>query len=137
MTSLTKKTKIWCNNALSRRFGKYSFKENNENDMTFVVWAGIVFRPRLWQFSAHWRSLAGKSIVICIHKIDTPQPKSCYSIESFLLCSPWLYLFLSWGPKKLAFQPKSMFVCNLFVRVFLVWVSVTIQKDSSSKLAKT
>ena len=26
MKSLTQKTKIWCNNALSRRFGKYSFQ---------------------------------------------------------------------------------------------------------------
>ena len=36
----------------------FKFKENNENDMTFVVWAGTVFGPRLWQLSARRRSLA-------------------------------------------------------------------------------
>ena len=34
----------------------FKFKENNENDMTFVVWAGTVFGPRLWQLSARRRS---------------------------------------------------------------------------------
>ena len=34
------------------------FKENNENDMTFVVWAGTVFGPRLWQLSVRRRLLA-------------------------------------------------------------------------------
>ena len=28
LKSLTQKTKIWCNNAVSRRFGKYSFHHN-------------------------------------------------------------------------------------------------------------
>ena len=28
-------------------------KENNENDMTLVVWAITVFGPRLWPLSAH------------------------------------------------------------------------------------
>ena len=37
----------------------FKFKENNENDMTFVVWAGTVFGPHLWQLSARSRSLAG------------------------------------------------------------------------------
>ena len=36
------------------------FKENNENDMTFVVWAGSFFGPRLWQLSVCRRYLAGK-----------------------------------------------------------------------------
>ena len=27
-------------------------KENNENDMTSVVWAGTVFSPRVWPLSA-------------------------------------------------------------------------------------
>ena len=35
------------------------FKENNENDMTFVVWSGNAFGPRLWQLSARRRSFAG------------------------------------------------------------------------------
>jgi hypothetical protein len=33
-------------------------KENNENDMTSVVWAGTVFGPRLWPLSARRHSLA-------------------------------------------------------------------------------
>ena len=30
----------------------FKFKENNENDMTFVVWASTVFGPRVWPLSA-------------------------------------------------------------------------------------
>ena len=30
----------------------FGFKENNENDMTFVVWASTVFGPRVWPLSA-------------------------------------------------------------------------------------
>ena len=30
MKSLTQKTKIWCNNALSRKFGRYSFLEGGK-----------------------------------------------------------------------------------------------------------
>ena len=34
-------------------------KENNENVMTSTVWAGNVFLPNLWPFSARRHSLAG------------------------------------------------------------------------------
>jgi hypothetical protein len=50
------------------------FKENNENDMTFVAWAGTVFGPRLWQLSACLRSLAGTN-TLCgmnLSKIVSP-----------------------------------------------------------------
>ena len=34
----------------------------------FVVWAGTVFGPRLWQLSARWRSLAGTIVRQCDRK---------------------------------------------------------------------
>jgi hypothetical protein len=36
-------------------------KENNENDMTSVVWASTVFGPRLWPLSVRCHSLAAIS----------------------------------------------------------------------------
>ena len=45
------------NNITTSTFGLKS-KENNENDMTSVVWAGTVFGPRLWPLSARRHSLA-------------------------------------------------------------------------------
>ena len=50
-------------------------KENNENDMTSVVWAGTVFGPHLWPISmsslAHWskgqRSLFFHEVVFVCH----------------------------------------------------------------------
>ena len=40
--------KNWGHNVVTRRFGKYSFKENNENDMTFCYFSCLgwyCFRP--------------------------------------------------------------------------------------------
>ena len=45
------------NNITISTFGLKS-KENNENDMTSVVWAGTVNGPRLWPLSARHHSLA-------------------------------------------------------------------------------
>ena len=45
------------NNITTSTFGLKS-KENNENDMTLVVWAGTVFGPCLWLLSACRHSLA-------------------------------------------------------------------------------
>ena len=36
LKSLTQKTKIWCNNALSRKFGRYSFQQKH----VFSTWNG-------------------------------------------------------------------------------------------------
>ena len=47
----------------------FKFKENNENDMTFVVWAVIVFGPRVWPLSTrrHYvlRALKGQIPNFC------------------------------------------------------------------------
>ena len=37
----------------------FYLRENNENDMTLVVWAVVVFGPRVWSLSARHHLLAG------------------------------------------------------------------------------
>ena len=54
----------------------FKFKENNENDMTFVVWAVIVFGPRVWQLSARCHYvLRGTNLRWRFRKILWPSQK--------------------------------------------------------------
>jgi hypothetical protein len=52
------------------------FKENNGNDMTYVVWAGTVFGPRLWQLSARRHSLAGTNTLCVMNLSEIVSPSN-------------------------------------------------------------
>ena len=45
-------------------FSPQKSKENNENDMTSVVWAGTVFGPCLWPLSARRHSFTVQYTII-------------------------------------------------------------------------
>ena len=57
------------------------FRENNENDMTSVVWAGTAFGPRLWPLSACRHSLADRTFSYFLFKFkenNENDMKFCY-----------------------------------------------------------
>ena len=74
----------------------FKFKENNENDMTFVVWAVIVFGPRVWQLSARCHYvLRGTNLRWRFRKILWPSQKY---IKFYLNKEP-VYECSLWCPK--------------------------------------
>ena len=70
----------------------FKFKENTENDMTFVVWGGTVFGPRLWQLSARRRLLSASS-------------QSAW-LENFFIKLP-TYVVLEWDKVKITSDKPS------------------------------
>ena len=53
--SLDQKTKIWHNNAVSRRFGKYSF--HNQTDMTVIITKTSISIAGSWGYSGElWQN---------------------------------------------------------------------------------
>ena len=60
----------------------FKFKENNENDMTFVVWAGTVFGPRLWLLSACRHLLSASSRIVFVRFLgELKTPKRHFEIN--------------------------------------------------------
>ena len=66
----------------------FKFKENNENDMTFVVWASTVFGPRVWPLSARCHYVlrgprqSGAKIIVFWKPPKPARPKYFFSTIS-------------------------------------------------------
>ena len=61
-----------------------------KNDMTFVVCAGTVFGPRLWQLSACQRSLAG----ILVNSFLLKLKRQTEHLDLFFLIFTYLTLYI-------------------------------------------
>ena len=100
MKSLTQKTKIWCNNAVSRRFGKYSFS----------IFEALYFLKRYLCFSHGWIE---RSIFQTFWKPDCCPDFLFLELET----SNFGYLLIFWFPLTVqSFRKIGQHWCNIFYK---------------------